>query len=964
MSILKKYTENHKKSAHDVMEFYEYLDLCRDDSMAYALIAERMVKAIGEPQIIDTVDDARLSRIFLNRTIKVYPAFSDFHGMEDVIEHIVSYFVHSAQGLEERKQILYLLGPVGGGKSSLAERIKDLAEKYPIYVLAIYRDNKLELSPVLESPLGVFHPQKFAPEVSSEFNIPIRYFTGLMSPWAIKRLDEVDGDISKFKVVRVFPNKLKQIGIVKTEPGDENNQDVSAITGKSDIRQLENFPQDDPDAYNFRSGALAKANQVVLEFVEMFKAPIKVLHPLLTATQEGNYMGTEAVSAIPFQGMILAHCFSDDTELLTADGWKGIDDVQQGTLIASMNRITRKIEYQSARKKFVYDYEGSMVHFKNQSTDHLVTDKHRMLYLSGWNGAQKEVYAKDFTAQGHSIIVSALYDRPDLETWTDDEIRLMVWSITDGSKPREKVTDPYRLRMRYGFKKARKIDRLRPLLQKLCDTYFESVQRSDQGVTVLRGNIDRRLAVKKLPEDVRQFSARQITLMLQEWGHTDGVNTYDEDGNIIHSQLGTNIVRHKDIIQEMATISGHKSTATPAFKKGYNDVWSIHICYDKQEKAAGYFNQGAVPYKGRTWCVNVENETLFARRNGKILLTLNSNEAEWLTFKSNKNNEAFLDRICVVKVPYCLRINEEVKIYKKMLGASSLIHAPCAPKTLEMLAQFSVLTRLKAHENSNLYSKMRIYNGENLKDTDPKAKGVMEYRDVAGIDEGMTGTSTRFAFKVLSQTFNYDQVEVSADPVHLMLVLEQTIRRAQFGETLQNQYLEFIKDQLSPRFAEDLGNEIQKAYLESYGEYGQNLFDRYVQYADAWIDDQEFKDPDTGQMYNRETLNAELEKIEKAAGISNPKDFRNEVVKFVLRQKAKTGTNVKWTSYEKLREVIEKKMFSSTEALMPIISFGSKKDKETEQKHVDFLQRMTERGFTDRQTRRLVEWYIRVRKSA
>jgi serine protein kinase len=259
---------------------------------------------------------------------------------------------------------------------------------------------------------------------------------------------------------------------------------------------------------------------------------------------------------------------------------------------------------------------------------------------------------------------------------------------------------------------------------------------------------------------------------------------------------------------------------------------------------------------------------------------------------------------------------------------------------------------------------MRIYNGENLKDTDPKAKSVMEYRDVAGVDEGMSGTSTRFAFKILSQTFNHDQVEISADPVHLMLVLEQIIRRTQFGETVENQYLEFIKDQLSPRFAEDLGNEIQKAYLESYGEYGQNLFDRYIQYADAWIDDQEFKDHDTGQMYNREALNAELEKIEKPAGISNPKDFRNEVVKFVLRQTAKSGSDVKWTTYEKLREVIEKKMFSSADTLIPVISFGTKKDKEIEQKHTEFLQRMMGRGFTDRQTRRLVEWFIRVRKSA
>ena len=106
---------------------------------------------------------------------------------------------------------------------------------------------------------------------------------------------------------------------------------------------------------------------------------------------------------------------------------------------------------------------------------------------------------------------------------------------------------------------------------------------------------------------------------------------------------------------------------------------------------------------------------------------------------------------------------------------------------------------------------------------------------------------------------------------------------------------------------EFIGKEIQTAYLESYSEYGQNLFDRYVTYADFWIQDQEYRDPETGQLFDREALNAELEKIEKPAGISNPKDFRNEIVNFVLRARANNkGKNPAWTSYEKLRTVIEK----------------------------------------------------------
>ena len=130
----------------------EYLSQCRENSSLYASPAERILKAIGESELIDTKLDDRLCRIYSNKVIKRYPAFAEFYGMEETIEQIVSFFKHAAQGLEEKKQILYLLGPVGGGKSSLAERLKQLMEQSNIYVLVA--DGVV--SPVWESPLGLF----------------------------------------------------------------------------------------------------------------------------------------------------------------------------------------------------------------------------------------------------------------------------------------------------------------------------------------------------------------------------------------------------------------------------------------------------------------------------------------------------------------------------------------------------------------------------------------------------------------------------------------------------------------------------------------------------------------------------------------------------------------------------------------------------------------------------------------
>lgn len=638
-------SEEQNEFQEEILSLKEYLERCKDDKMMYASASERMLAAIGEPELVDTHGDPRLSRIFQNRTIKRYPAFSDFYGMEESIERIVSYFTHSAQGLEEKKQILYLLGPVGGGKSSLAERLKLLMQKFPIYILA---DKDGNVSPALESPLGLFPRARYGKTLEELYDIPSRYLNGILSPWAVKRLSEYNNDKAQFKVVKLFPSILKETGIVKTEPGDDNNQDISTLVGKTNIRMLEHYDQDDPDSYSF-SGALCRGNQGLVEFVEMFKAPIKMLHPLLTATQEGNYTGTEGISAIPFDGIVLAH----------------------------------------------------------------------------------------------------------------------------------------------------------------------------------------------------------------------------------------------------------------------------------------------------------------------------SNESEWQLFKNNKSNEAFIDRVYVVKVPYCFRVTDEKNIYRKMLENSSLITAPCAAETLDILAKFCILTRLSDHENSNLYSKMRVYDGEAIKDTDPKAKSLQEYRSAAGVDEGMSGISTRFAFKILSKTFNFDSTEVAADPVHLMYVLEESIRQEQFAEEKEARYINFIKEYLAPKYAEQLSNEIQKAYLESYSDYGQNLFSRYITYADAWIQDIDYKDPDTGNLFNRSILNDELEKIEKPAGISNPKDFRNEVVNFVIRATAKNaGKEIRWTSYEKLREVIERKMFASTEELLPVISFSTKSNSEDQKKHDEFVQRMIDKGYTAKQVKRLVEWHLRTQKSS
>ena len=179
MDIISSFAARYERTREEELSLEDYLAECKRNPLAYASAAERMLRAIGEPQMVDTRNDTRLSRLFANKLIKRYPAFAEFYGMEDAIEQVVSYFRHAAQGLEERKQILYLLGPVGGGKSSIAERLKALMQEVPFYAI--------KGSPVNESPLGLFDAVEDGAILESEYGISRRYLNRILSPWAAWR---------------------------------------------------------------------------------------------------------------------------------------------------------------------------------------------------------------------------------------------------------------------------------------------------------------------------------------------------------------------------------------------------------------------------------------------------------------------------------------------------------------------------------------------------------------------------------------------------------------------------------------------------------------------------------------------------------------------------------------------------------------------------------------------------------
>ena len=313
----------------ETMSIMDYLEECKTNKMAYANVSERILDALGEPETIrtDLLGNDRLARIHQSKTIQVYPAFSEFFGVEDIVRQTVSFLKGHADGGEERNQVLYFMGPVGSGKTSFAEKLKDLVEVNPIYVLVAnpeaYDDPDIfakeiegeeihRMSPLLDSPLALFGKDNAANKqireaIVEQYNIPERYFDTFRSPWATKRLQVAGGDINKaFKVMKIYPSEAEQIGIGKVEPKDTTNSDISDLVGKVDMNKVaEGLRQNDPDAYLY-CGGFQKGNQGIVEFPEMFKAPRAALNPMLNGVQ-GSYDGTERVPTMPFRGLFVAH---------------------------------------------------------------------------------------------------------------------------------------------------------------------------------------------------------------------------------------------------------------------------------------------------------------------------------------------------------------------------------------------------------------------------------------------------------------------------------------------------------------------------------------------------------------------------------------------------------------------------------------------------------------------------------
>lgn len=326
------------------------------------------------------------------------------------------------------------------------------------------------------------------------------------------------------------------------------------------------------------------------------------------------------------------------------------------------------------------------------------------------------------------------------------------------------------------------------------------------------------------------------------------------------------------------------------------------------------------------------------------IILAHSNEAEWNKFKSDHTNEAILDRIVKIEIPYCLELNEEIKIYEKMLKKSKF-KAHIAPHTIEAASMFAILTRLSPSSKVDPMTKLKIYNGEEIIEKGMTRKiDIFELRDEVA-REGMTGISTRFIMKALDTTLSESEHDC-INPISVMETLVKSVKELSISDEEKTRYLRFIQDSIKKEFNKILEKEITKAFIHGYREQAESLFNNYLDHAEAFVNKTKIKDKNTGE--ELEPDEKFLRSIEEQIGItdSSAKGFRADVTAymfFVLRN----GGKLDFDSYEPLKEAIEKKLTASVRELSRVITQSKVRDKEQNVKYNAMVDEMKKNGYCD-----------------
>jgi serine protein kinase len=320
-----------------------------------------------------------------------------------------------------------------------------------------------------------------------------------------------------------------------------------------------------------------------------------------------------------------------------------------------------------------------------------------------------------------------------------------------------------------------------------------------------------------------------------------------------------------------------------------------------------------------------------------------TNEHEYQSFVGNKKSEALQDRIILVKVPYNLRVSDEVKIYEKLLKQSALQKVHIAPYTLRVASIFAILTRLEASKKAGMspLKKMKLYDGEDTEDF--KQKDLRELQEET-IREGMDGISPRYVINQLSKALVKQNV-TCINPIDALRALRDGLdQHTSITREERDRYLNFISE-ARKEYDEICRKEVQRAFVYSYEENARTLLNNYLDNVESYCNKTKMRDPITDEeMDPDEHL---MRSIEEQIGVSEnaKRSFREEIL-IRISSLARKGMTFDYMSHERLKEAIEKKLFADLRDVVKITTSTRTPDKDQLRKINEVVNRlMTEHGY-------------------
>jgi predicted Ser/Thr protein kinase len=971
-----------------------------------------------------------------------YNFFSqEIFGIEKALQQIVDYFHSAAQRLEVRKRILLLMGPVGGGKSTIVYLLKRGLEAYSRTAEgAVYA---IKDCPMHEEPLHLI-PNELRADVEKEFGL---YIEGDLCPHCRYMVDtQYKGHIEDVPVKRITFSEKYRIGIGTFTPSDPKcvTGDTLVLTDQGlqtmeDIYlQLPQKPREDefvpyettilgidgPEkALKFYYGGFQPIYEVETNLGYTIRGTAN--HPLLTMNPGGeltwtkigdlqpdSYVALARGSCVFGQSAVLPESFyplprqprtmTPDLAywlgLLTAEG--SVTHYETRFTNGSQTLIDRFVELTQS----LFGLEA-VPHRKGKTYNYNVSISNKALaaWLQGELGVARDSHAR--TVPAHVLASS----KADILAFLEGLFRgdATIRGNKEGSntfkytsKSRQLARQVHVLLLNLGVigslwshenegetcynvtLRGDQVLDLVELIPSLRDKATAPLRetRSEKtnydhlpyGPTLLNGHGGDGYLARIVTGDRQLSSNRAPTLLAAqpELTHTALATLVQQN----YLWLTVRKVRPAGIepVYDLLVPGTHSFVADGFVQHNSQDISELvggidlstigEVGVESDPRAYRFDGELNIANRGIMEFVEMLKTdekflyvllTLSQEQNIKTgrfsmiyadeVVVSHTNEHEYQAFVGNKKSEALQDRIILVRVPYNLRASDEVKIYEKLLKQSSLKDVHIAPYTLRIASIFAVLTRLEPSKKAgmSLMKKLKLYDGEDIEDF--KQKDIKELQEEAQ-REGMDGISPRYVINRLSNALVRQNV-TCINPIDALRALRDGLdQHTSITREERERYLNFISE-ARKEYDELAKKEVQRAFVYSYEESARTLLNNYLDNVEAYCNKTKLRDPITEEEV--EPDEQLMRSIEEQIGVTenSKRSFREEIL-IRISSLARKGLTFDYTSHERLKEAIEKKLFADLRDVVKITTSARTPDKEQLRKINEVVNRlMTEHGY-------------------